>query len=184
MTILGLLGEGQLHGYELRKRLTLVLGPLRPLSYGSLYPALHRLAGAGLIDEAPDADEPRPTGTRRARVQYRLTPDGQALFDAWVNDPGPDAWDDDDFAARLAFFSRTEQRVRLRILQGRRTRLEERLMILREATRRGGSQTDRYARELQQHGVDGIAREVSWLDELIDQEQQTPFTSPTSEETP
>ena len=38
--ILGLLHDGALHGYELRKRLTTALGIFPALSYGSLYPAL------------------------------------------------------------------------------------------------------------------------------------------------
>ena len=47
--ILGVLGDGEQHGYELRKRLTTVLGPFRALSYGSLYPALKLMNAAGLI---------------------------------------------------------------------------------------------------------------------------------------
>ena len=37
--ILGLLNESPLHGYELRKRLNLLLGSFRAFSYGTLYPA-------------------------------------------------------------------------------------------------------------------------------------------------
>jgi len=46
--ILGLLSPGPLHGYELRKRLDLLLGPLRAVSYGSLYPTLRALQARGL----------------------------------------------------------------------------------------------------------------------------------------
>ena len=42
LAVLGLLHEGPMHGYELRKRLNLMLGWGRVLSYGSLYPALRR----------------------------------------------------------------------------------------------------------------------------------------------
>lgn len=41
--MLGVLREGPLHGYELKKRLREVLGPLSRVSFGSLYPALERL---------------------------------------------------------------------------------------------------------------------------------------------
>ncbi len=41
--VLGLLGEAPMHGYELRKRLNLMLGWGRVLSYGSLYPALKKM---------------------------------------------------------------------------------------------------------------------------------------------
>src|SRR6185503_9359687 len=46
--ILGLLHQSPMHGYELRKQLAEVLGGLRSISYGSLYPALKRMHAAGL----------------------------------------------------------------------------------------------------------------------------------------
>ena len=46
LAILGLLLESPMHGYELRKRLTGLLGAFRAFSYGSLYPALRRNDGA------------------------------------------------------------------------------------------------------------------------------------------
>ncbi|PWQ83484.1 PadR family transcriptional regulator, partial [Enterococcus faecium] len=49
LAILGLLQESPMHGYELRKRLTGLLGAFRAFSYGSLYPALRRMQAAGLL---------------------------------------------------------------------------------------------------------------------------------------
>ena len=57
LAVLGLLQESPLHGYELRKRLNLLLGWTRLLSYGSLYPALKRMLRAGLVTRSPP---PRP----------------------------------------------------------------------------------------------------------------------------
>lgn len=53
LAILGLLIESPMHGYELRKRLTGLLGAFRAFSYGSLYPALRRMRAEGLIAETP-----------------------------------------------------------------------------------------------------------------------------------
>jgi DNA-binding PadR family transcriptional regulator len=176
--VLGVLSDSPLHGYELRKRLTTVLGPFRALSYGSLYPCLRRLQAKGLIDEtdvaaASDAASP-PLSARRARVVYAISADGKELFGEWANQPGPEAWEDEGFAAHLAFFGRTESRVRLRILEGRRSRLEERVDALRESVSRGRERVDAYTLQLQQHGLDGAEREVRWLNELIQQERTTP----------
>ncbi len=62
LAILGLLKEQQLHGYELKKRLTDALGPFSSVSFGSLYPALNRLerAGAVRVVEAAEIDGDRP----------------------------------------------------------------------------------------------------------------------------
>ena len=50
LAVLGLLLESPMHGYELRKRLTGLLGACRAFSYGSLYPALRRMQADGLIE--------------------------------------------------------------------------------------------------------------------------------------
>ncbi len=183
--ILGMLGDGPLHGYELRKRLAVVLGPFRPLSYGSLYPALHRISARGLITGAEvtaaiETSAP-PLSAKRARVVYALTGDGKESFAAWVNETGPEAWDDEGFATHLAFFSRTEARARVRILHGRRSRLEERVALLRESMTRSRERVDAYTLQLQQHGLEGAEREVRWLSELIAAEEST-ANPPTSHE--
>jgi DNA-binding PadR family transcriptional regulator len=161
--ILGVLHDGPLHGYELRKRLTTALGIFRALSYGSLYPALRSLVDAGHIHET----EEQATRGKRPRITYELTADGKEHFQDLVAASGPDAWDDDDFDVRFAFFSRTEAQVRLRILEGRRSRLEERLANIRDASTRNRERMDSYTLALQQHGEERAEREVRWLEELI-----------------
>ena len=162
--VLGLLHDGPLHGYELRKRLTTALGIFRALSYGSLYPALRHLVDSGWIHETTEA----ATGSsKRPRITYELTADGKEHFQDLVAASGPDAWDDDDFDVRFAFFSRTEAQVRLRILEGRRSRLEERLANIRDASQARRERMDGYTLALQQHGEERAEREVRWLEELI-----------------
>ena len=66
---------------------------------------------------------------------------------------------------RFAFFSRTDSEVRLRILEGRRSRLQERLD--RARINRGPAGADRYISELQRHSIESVEREVRWLTDLI-----------------
>ncbi len=162
LAVLGLLHDSPLHGYELRKRLNLLLGWTRLLSYGSLYPALKRMLRAGLVTEVATA----PLGvSRRQRIVYQITPAGTEYFGAKITDVGPSAWEDEDFNMRFAFFSRTDSEVRLRILEGRRSRLQERLDRVR--TSRGPAGEDRYVSELQRHAIESVEREVRWLTDLI-----------------
>jgi DNA-binding PadR family transcriptional regulator len=160
--ILGLLHQSPMHGYELRKRLNLLLGWTRLLSYGSLYPALKRMLRAGLVTEVATAS---PGVSRRQRIVYQITPAGAEYFGAKITDVGPSAWEDEDFNMRFAFFSRTDSEVRLRILEGRRSRLQERLDRARSS--RGPAGTDRYVSELQRHAIESVEREVRWLTDLI-----------------
>ena len=78
----------------------------------------------------------------------------------------------------FAFFSRTEAAVRLRILEGRRSRLEERLDAIRTAAARGRERLDLYTAELQRHGLDSAEREVRWLSELIETERRQAGAEP------
>jgi DNA-binding PadR family transcriptional regulator len=172
--ILGLLHEAPMHGYELRKRLASPLGAFRALSYGSLYPALRRLLRAGLIVEEtapPPEDGAARSWGRKARRVYKLSAEGKERFAALVADGGPQTWDDDGFGVHMAFFSRTPAEVRMRILEGRRRRVEERREGLRAALARAGEQIDRYTRELHRLGLESSEREVRWLNELIEHER-------------
>src|SRR5712675_3690781 len=54
LAVLGLLAEQPRHGYDLKKRLSETLGPLWGISFGSLYPALRRLARSGAIEEVDE----------------------------------------------------------------------------------------------------------------------------------
>src|SRR3954454_7920990 len=164
LAVLGLLHESPLHGYELRKRLNLLLGWGRLLSYGSLYPALKRLLRAGWITEVTAES---PGVSRRQRIVYQITPAGRQYFGQEITDSGPAAWEDDNFNMRFAFFSRTDADIRLRILEGRRTRLQERL----DRARYAAGADDRYLSELRRHSIESVEREVTWLTDLINAER-------------
>ena len=76
------------------------------------------------------------------------------------------------FLLRFAFFGQTRADIRLRILEGRRTRLEERLDGVRAAMARTRERLDSYTLELHRHGLESVEREVRWLNELIASERQ------------
>jgi len=172
LAILGLLHDAPMHGYELRKQLNGVLGAFRALSYGTLYPALKSLLAQGLIREttADDGTTSALAG-RRARIVYELTAEGKERFQELVRSPGPAAWEDETFDVHFAFFSRTDAASRLQVLEGRRTRLQERLDGVRQSMARTREKLDTYTLELQRHGQESVEREVRWLTELIDSER-------------
>jgi len=172
LAVLGLLHDAPMHGYELRKRLNALLGAFRALSYGTLYPALKSLLAQGLIRElaADDGTTPALAG-KRARIVYELTAEGKERFQTLVRSPGPSAWEDETFDVHFAFFARTDADSRLEVLEGRRTRLQERLDGVRRSMLRTRERFDSYTLELQKHGQESVEREVRWLTELIDGER-------------
>ena len=176
--VLGLLHESPMHGYELRKRLNAALGAFRALSYGTLYPCLRGLLDQGLIAEASGTQHAAATaGSKRARIVYELTADGKEHFQELLKEAGPTTWEDDTFDVHFAFFARTEAEVRLRILEGRRSRLEERLDTIRTSSAKNRERFDTYTAALERHGLDSAEREVRWLNELITAERNIPFSA-------
>ncbi len=61
LAILGLLKDEELHGYELKRRLTDTLGAFSSVSFGSLYPALRKLEAAGAVKAVTAALHPDVT---------------------------------------------------------------------------------------------------------------------------
>ena len=173
LAILGILHETPMHGYELRKQLSALLGAFRAFGYGSLYPALKDLQASGLITVDSAADPGRPADRpRRSKIVYRITAEGKERLADLLAESGPATWEDDGFGVHFAFFGLTRAEVRLRILEGRRSRLEERLEGFRSAVTRTRERVDSYTLELQRHGLESVERDVRWLNELIATERQ------------
>jgi DNA-binding PadR family transcriptional regulator len=203
LAILGLLKEQDLHGYELKKRLTEALGPLSSVSFGSLYPALSRLERAGAVEAVTAEPEPvapavpmtgsitgeiaafrarRAAGRRpapraaRGRKVYRITPGGDRLFEQLL-ESGPATDDDRAFTLRLAFCRHLRPEARLGLLERRRAQLVERLARTRTIFRTRRERMDSYTRSLIEHGTEATERDISWLDSLIAKERQGGHTA-------
>lgn len=168
LAVLGLLHESPMHGYELRKRLYGMLGTFGAYSCGTLYPTLRRMLRAGLLAEDSD-DSENSGGKGRARRVYRLTTDGQRRFADLVGECGSQVCADESFVVRVAFFARTPVECRMRILQARKRRVEERGKGLREVL--AEQRFDRYTLDLHRLGLDNSERELRWLNELIERER-------------
>ena len=160
-TLLGLLCQSPLHGYEIRKRLSAIYGPFRALSFSVLYPQLCRMLEAGLIAERVDQS------TRRSRIIYNITKAGEKKFATLTDSVNPESWEDDGFEARFAFFGATSSHSRLRILEGRHRRLKEKAELLRAELERDGMGLDKYLEEWRRHSLESAEREIAWLEELI-----------------
>jgi PadR family transcriptional regulator, regulatory protein AphA len=83
--ILALLAIEPMSGYDLKAMVDASLAHFWRTSYGSLYPALHRLEKAGLLDVSVETRAGGPD----ARV-HALTPHGEAALEAWLGEPCPE----------------------------------------------------------------------------------------------
>ncbi|MGI8574489.1 MAG: PadR family transcriptional regulator [Egibacteraceae bacterium] len=167
LAILGLLKERSMHGYELKKQLGVRLGFFWTVSFGSLYPTLKKLERRGAVEKI----FPVPQTSRRKQV-YRITEEGEVLFLALAEEGAETSWEEEKFPLRLAFFRFLKPETRIRLLERRKSYLEERLeMAHRSLSRAKGSRSDSYTLSLMRHGVDVTAHDIAWLDELITAER-------------
>ncbi|MGA1689311.1 MAG: PadR family transcriptional regulator [Candidatus Nanopelagicaceae bacterium] len=167
--LLGMLAKDSLHGYELRKRLTSIFGPFRALSFSVLYPQLRRMMLAGLIEQS---EVPKGGKSKRTRIVYSITDRGLAKFDQLTERATPSSWEDENFEVHVAFFSPTSKKNRIRILEGRLNRLQERADILRADLERSAVGLDKYLVEWRRHSLETAEREIAWLEEMIKSERK------------
>lgn len=168
LAILGFLSEGPQHGYAVRKYLNLSLGTFRTLSYGSLYPALRRLEESGHIESH---ETPPAPGALRKKITYTITEEGRDYLDNELSSVGSVDWEDGAFDVRFQMFGSTDIATRLRILEGRYTRMLERREALKLWSDIAGRHADSYAAELARHGLAQVQAEVRWLEQMIDKER-------------
>jgi DNA-binding PadR family transcriptional regulator len=187
--LLGLLREQNLHGYELRKQLSEVLGSWS-LSFGSLYPALNRLERGELVKavEAHAWSEPAipmtgalsgelaafrnrlsPKGKtgagRRGKKVYGITDRGVERLTELLLAPGPD--DDRSFSLRVAFCGHLRPAERLALFERRKAELSGLLADRRSPRAAAGRRLDPYRRSLRERDARALAHDLAWLDELI-----------------
>ena len=163
--LLGLLSQGPLHGYELRKRLMAIFGPFRALSFSVLYPQLKRM----VISEVIEAKEIGVT-SRRTRIVYTITKKGTKRFELLNSAVTSDSWEDEGFGVRFAFFSPTTMNNRVRILEGRLRRLQDKAEALRTDLQVQPLGIDKYLEEWRRFSLESLEREISWLEAMIKSE--------------
>ena len=186
LAVLGLLKERAMHGYELRKQLGTMLGPFWQVSWGSLYPALRRLAKTGAIDKdeqaiakrsskrvlaksTKSAKSPSMTGGRRKTV-YKITPDGERMFTEMLQETAA-AVDAEHFTLKLAFFRYLPPETRLTLLERRRAYLQDKLAQFKANVREYKERVDSYTLSLHNHGIAATQSDIEWIDELITNER-------------
>lgn len=72
LSVLSLLKNGDMYGYEISQQLFIQSGELYQIQESSLYPSLYRMVEKGLI-----SDRSEKVGKRRVRVYYHLETAGE-----------------------------------------------------------------------------------------------------------
>lgn len=156
---LAILHRGEATGYEIKKES--VEGDYRyfiDASYGSIYPALARLAADGLVTVREETQSGRP-----ARKIYAITERGRsALLGALSSPPGPDV-----FRARFLlvakFVSELPAEVIRRAIEERRRHLGEEIAHLERIRSEAGANAG--VHWITSYGMQCMGASLAYLDE-------------------
>lgn len=171
LMILGFLAGGPLHGYDLRRRMEHLQGYARPISDGTLYPAIKRLVAAGAVTKASEpglAGAPRQTLRLRADGRERLV---RLLRDA----DGHDITDGGRFLVVLSFLSLLpDQEQRNAVLRRRLDFLSQPASFFYDGDRpqRVDDVTDPYRRGVLITARASSRAERAWLREILDKPEE------------
>jgi DNA-binding PadR family transcriptional regulator len=173
LAILGFLAEGPLHGYQLRRRVAGLSGHARPVSDGSLYPAINRLVRAGRLDRRTE-----PGASAAQRHVLSLTRAGRSELLRRLREPTDhDISDSGRYFTILAFLSQLPDPAdQQAVLRRRLAFLEQPVSFFYDGEQplRVRDMDDPYRR-----GMLVIARAAShaeraWLHEVLDDRRQPP----------
>ncbi|NIK77962.1 DNA-binding PadR family transcriptional regulator [Paenibacillus castaneae] len=78
--VLGMLIQGQMSGYDIKKITEQSVGIFYKMSYGSLYPALKRLVESQWVTE-------EETNNSKNKKLYSITDEGRKQFLLWLREP-------------------------------------------------------------------------------------------------
>ncbi|MFC5832017.1 PadR family transcriptional regulator [Nonomuraea insulae] len=167
LAILGFLRDQPLHGYDLRRRVAALMGHVRPVADGTLYPAIKRMAASGWLTRK---DEPGAAAAPR-RTLY-LTSEGRAELERRLREPDElDISDENRWFTLLAFLRHLDEaKDQANVLRRRLAFLEEPTSFFYDGDRPMGAEEfgDPF-----RHGLLAIAHatsqaELTWLHTTID----------------
>ncbi|GIO32152.1 MULTISPECIES: PadR family transcriptional regulator [Paenibacillus] len=102
--ILGLLMEGDMSGYEMKKTIDLSVGMFYKASYGSLYPALKRMTEKEWVSVTEEE------GSSKNKKIYSILPEGRIRFMQWLKEPL--TLDRNEFLLRVFFYDYLDDETR------------------------------------------------------------------------
>ncbi|MEU9485626.1 PadR family transcriptional regulator [Streptomyces decoyicus] len=168
LAIMGFLAEAPLHGYELRTRVAQLTGHVRPVSDGSLYPAINRLERLGFVTRHVEQGS---KGSVRQRHTLSLTNQGKDQLLNQLRQPSEKfITDRNRFNVVLAFLGLVpDVREQAGVLQRRRQFLDQPASYFTRGGElvRAADTPDRYRKGMLQISRESRRIEIAWLDSTL-----------------
>jgi DNA-binding PadR family transcriptional regulator len=158
--ILGFLMYGPKSGYDIKRLMAMSTAQFYEASYGSIYPALERMAGRGLVA----AERSERSG--RLRRAYAISAAGRREFLDWLASPLELAKGPSRLLIRLFFMGCLEADEAKRILELFAKAASERRAWLETVTEDLPEMPDFFQSSTQRFGLEYYAFMESWIERL------------------
>ncbi|PKK92986.1 MAG: hypothetical protein CVV61_06940 [Tenericutes bacterium HGW-Tenericutes-6] len=109
--VLGLLNAAPMTGYVIKKNYDYTIKKFWPVSYGGLYPALHKLTDEGLII----VHKQKKDG--RGKITYMITDEGKKALNDWLLSKTSDMQCKDEYMLKIFLSKDLEDEERIRIMK-------------------------------------------------------------------
>ena len=158
--VLGMLYNGPLTGYDVKKWIENGIGVFYKASYGSIYPTLKQLSEQELVSLCPEEQ-----GSSRQKKLYEITPKGQETFLDWLSQPieAEDSGGKQNHLAKVYFFDvMPEELASQQLAEYERKNLDylNRLLALERSFDSPGNQKHHYYKMSTLYYGIGIVRET------------------------
>jgi len=162
--ILGIITRGPQSGYDIRKQFNASLRFFWSESYGQIYPMLKQIVQGGYAVQL-ESDDPRK------KKLYRITQEGQALFQEWLAEPVNPINYRDELLLKITFAGPEDTKVILAQLRKERDDMEKNIAVLSEQEAQARKQY--HNRELPtwlltlRYGIISNEARLRWCEESI-----------------
>lgn len=109
--VLGLLNAAPMTGYIIKKNYDYTIKKFWPVSYGGLYPALHKLTDEGLINVYKQKEH------GRGKISYIITDEGKQALEEWLLSKTSDIQCKDEYMLKIFLSKDLKDNDRLQIFK-------------------------------------------------------------------
>lgn len=163
LAILGALMEKPMHGYELRKYFEHAAGVFWMINYGSIYPALKKLEGDGLVKGITEA-----AGSVKGKITYSITPTGKKAFqDLLEGRLKKDAFVRDEFTLHLFFMDYLDKKTIKNMLEKKMEGNQVLLDIIKSHEKDIKEEVPKFRYEVLKRGEMHLETEILWLNDTL-----------------
>jgi DNA-binding PadR family transcriptional regulator len=170
LVTLGMLMQGRMSGYDIKKITEQTIGIFYKMSYGSLYPALKRL-----VDEAYLTEE--ETNDSKNKKLYAVTAKGQQHFIAWLREPLKA--NKREYMVKIFFYDYLDEETRQRNLSDYQRSIERQIgqlnavqaVVAKELEQLEHKEQYYYRVSTMHYGLQFFQMEHEWLNQIMNKKE-------------